>query len=168
VRILFREVKSSVGPATVKWGPQRVAIVCMRTSERTGSVSACRARYIKNCAKHTRLALGRWTRPTTAGWSRPPEGARTGRLRPAIPIDCDQPLRLIATTCYGRSRQPVDGGDGRRWVIRESAWASLLFHGERGNAWTEITHAQDLRRAEAIRGRHVETHDRHSTPPPVD
>jgi hypothetical protein len=30
--------------------------------------------------------------------------ARTGRSRPAIPIDCDQPLRLIATTDSGRSR----------------------------------------------------------------
>ena len=30
--------------------------------------------------------------------------ARTGRSRPAIPIDCDQPLRLIATTDSGQSR----------------------------------------------------------------
>ena len=37
--------------------------------------------------------------------------------------------------------------------------ASLLFHKERGNAWTEITHAQDPRRAEAVRRRHVETQD---------
>jgi hypothetical protein len=34
------------------------------------------------------------------------------------------------------------------------AW--LLFHRERGNAWTEITHAQDPRRAEAVRRRHVQ------------
>ena len=38
--------------------------------------------------------------------------------------------------------------------------ALLLFHRERGNAWTEITHAQDPRRAEAVRRRHVQTQDR--------
>src|SRR6185369_17615011 len=38
--------------------------------------------------------------------------------------------------------------------------ASLLFHKERGNAWTEITHAQNPRRAEAVRRRHVQTPDR--------
>ena len=32
------------------------------------------------------------------------QAARTGRSRPAIPIDCDHPLRLIATTDSGRSR----------------------------------------------------------------
>ena len=37
------------------------------------------------------------------------------------------------------------------------AW--LLFHRERGNAWTEIPHAQDPRRAEAVRRRHVQTQD---------
>jgi transposase-like protein len=32
------------------------------------------------------------------------DGARTGRSRPAIPIDCDQAFRLIAATDSGRSR----------------------------------------------------------------
>jgi hypothetical protein len=53
----------------------------------------------------------------------------------------------------------VDGGDGRRWVIRESAWLRSFSIG-RGNAWTEITHAQDPRRAEAVRLRHIQTQDR--------
>jgi hypothetical protein len=30
--------------------------------------------------------------------------ARSGRLRPLIPIDCDQAFRLIATTRSGASR----------------------------------------------------------------
>ena len=52
--------------------------------------------------------------------------ASRGR-RPAIPIDRDQSFQLmttgfrrIATTDSGRSRPPVDGDDGRRWVIRET------------------------------------------------
>ena len=48
-------------------------------------------------------------------------GARTGGSRPGVTIDCDQPLRLIATTRSDGSR-PCCGGDaGRRWVICESA-----------------------------------------------
>src|SRR5436309_15459928 len=38
--------------------------------------------------------------------------------------------------------------------------ALLLSIGERGNAWTEITRAQNPRRAEAVRRRHVQTPDR--------
>ena len=32
----------------------------------------------------------------------------------------------------------MDGGDGRRWVIRELALLRLLFKRERGNAWTRL------------------------------
>src|SRR5262245_63636624 len=56
--------------------------------------------------------------------------ARTGRSRPAIPIDRDHSFQLIAATRSDGSRPPIPGdrdhlwmgGDGRRWVIRESAW----------------------------------------------
>ena len=42
---------------------------------------------------------------------------------PCNPWNCDHPFRAIATT--------VDGGDGRRWVICESAWLGS-FPQERG------------------------------------
>jgi hypothetical protein len=41
-----------------------------------------------------------------------------------IPIDDDQAFRRIATTGSARAL-PVVGDDGRRWVIRESAWLRL-------------------------------------------
>jgi hypothetical protein len=44
-------------------------------------------------------------------------------------------------------------------VIRESAWLRSFPQGA-GHAWTEITYAQDSRRAEAVGRRHVQTQDR--------
>jgi hypothetical protein len=73
-------------------------------------------------------------------------------LRPAVPIDRDLPFRAIATTLW----TGVTGAIG--WSANRPGFAP--FHRERGNAWTEITRAQNLRRAEAVRRRHVKTPDR--------
>ncbi|MGZ9106158.1 MAG: hypothetical protein ACXW3M_10205, partial [Rhodoplanes sp.] len=61
--ILLREVGISIGPATTSGGHRHLSIVCMRASERAGSMSII-GHYIKNCAKHTRLALDAGLRPT--------------------------------------------------------------------------------------------------------
>jgi hypothetical protein len=50
-----------------------------------------------------------------------------------IPIDRDHLFRAIATSLW-------TGGDGRPWVIRESAWLRSFLQAD---ALTEITHAQD-------------------------
>ena len=79
------------------------------------------------------------------------DGRRFGkRKRPAcahrliatsFPIDRDHSFQLIATTHFRDRDQAVDGGDGGRRVIRESARFAPFPQGA-GNAWTEITHAQ--------------------------
>ena len=52
----------------------------------------------------------------------------------------------------------MDGRDERRWVIRESAGVRSFFE-RSGDGPTEITHAQDPRRAAAVGGRPVQAPD---------
>ena len=52
-------------------------------------------------------------------------------------------INRVFVGARGDRDQPVDGRDGRRWVIRESAWLRSFSTGSWGDAWTEITYAQD-------------------------
>src|SRR6185312_1279034 len=87
------------------------------------------------------------TRAGTVELRIPKLRARSGLWRPGFPVDGDQGNRA------------VDGRDERRWVIRESAGLRSFFE-RSGDGPTEITHAQDPRRAAAVGRRPVQAPDR--------
>src|SRR5712671_4459961 len=93
--------------------------------------------------------------------------ARSGPWRPGFPVEGDHRFRWMTTTCSGRWRPGQQGcgrADERRWVIRESAGLRSFFE-RTGDGPTEITHAQDPRRAAAVGRRPVQAADCRQPPP---